>query len=94
MQLFLLDTIDNLPRLRLSDSHMKLMLWMLKEAGCRNVPTFSALRRMQSKLREHGAVRTKSYKSSLGNLFYMSSIEDIIAKVVRSSAQTCKDLFK
>lgn len=80
VQLFLLDTIDNLPRLRLSDSHMKLMLWVLKEAGCQDVPAFSALRRMQLTLRGQGGIRMKAYTSSLGNLFYMHDIGDIIAK--------------
>ncbi|EDR00603.1 uncharacterized protein LACBIDRAFT_334078 [Laccaria bicolor S238N-H82] len=78
--MFILDTIDNLPCLRISDSLMKIILWGMKECGASNVLSFSLLRKSQEKLRKHTSVATKMYKSILGNIFWMNSPVDIIAK--------------
>ncbi|KAJ7936174.1 hypothetical protein B0H13DRAFT_1589779, partial [Mycena leptocephala] len=32
-QMFMLDLLDNFPRLRLSDDHMKAIIWVMKECG-------------------------------------------------------------
>lgn len=41
--MFLLDTIDNLPHLRISGSLMKVLLWLLKQVGVKQAPSFDAL---------------------------------------------------
>lgn len=79
--MFLLDTLDSMPRLRVSDSLMKVFLWVLKESGAQDVPSFKRLRDVQKKLRETSGTPSKLYKSAHGNLFYMNDIRKIIANV-------------
>lgn len=77
----LLDIIDNLPRLRLSTSHVRLILWMLKELGVQNVPSYDALRKLQKRLRELCGTEPKAYKSTFGNHFHVNDIRDSVARV-------------
>lgn len=79
--MFLLDMLDNLPRLRLSDSQMRTILWVMKELGTRDIPSLSTLRRVQEKLRKDTAVQTTQYKSSESNIFYTNDIASQIAQV-------------
>ncbi|KAJ7767826.1 hypothetical protein B0H16DRAFT_1787465 [Mycena metata] len=75
-----LDILDNLPRLRLSSSQLKMILWIMKECGAKDVPSFNAFRAMQTHIRKTTGVRTEPHKSDLGNLFYVNDIRDLIAK--------------
>ena len=52
LQEFLLDMLDSLPRLRLSDAQMRTIIFVLKEAGVKDVPSLKTVRRVQKKLRE------------------------------------------
>jgi hypothetical protein len=42
-QMLVLDVLDNMLHLRLSDDHMKSVLWMLKELDVPDAPSFYAL---------------------------------------------------
>ncbi|KAF8494495.1 hypothetical protein JB92DRAFT_3126914 [Gautieria morchelliformis] len=77
--LFLLDLLDNLPRLRLSQRHMQMFLWVLSESGAHDVPSLYALCETQARLRKFGGVTTKRFESSLGNVMYLNDIPEIIA---------------
>ena len=79
--MFLLDTLDNMPRQRISDSLMKVFLWILKECGAPDVPSFKRLRDTQSKLRDTTGATSTLHKSAHGNLFYMNDIRKIVANV-------------
>ncbi|KAG9120930.1 hypothetical protein FRC07_003332 [Ceratobasidium sp. 392] len=78
--MLLLDLLDNIPRLRLSAEHLKLIMWVMEEAGCPNMPTFSALRETQKQLRKVCAIKSHQYRSSQGNVFEMLDIPELIGR--------------
>ncbi|KAF5374429.1 hypothetical protein D9615_009052 [Tricholomella constricta] len=88
--MFMLDLLDNLPRLRLSDDHLRTILWVMRECRTPDVPSFSALRKMQSKLTKQVKIESRHHTSSLGNHFYMNHPAKLLAldwgnPLVRSS---------
>ncbi len=84
-QFMLLDIIDNLLRLRLSSSHLQLILWMLNECGV-SAPSFKAFHRMQEELRtEIFPEVTQPYISAMGNHFYVNNIAEAIGRVSSSN---------
>lgn len=79
--MFLLDMIDNLPRLRLSDAHMRLILFVLKHGKASEVPSFSALRKQQDKLSVSMGIQTRLFRTVSGNIFFMNDLGMTLAMV-------------
>ncbi|KAJ7883822.1 hypothetical protein B0H14DRAFT_2300394, partial [Mycena olivaceomarginata] len=69
----------NFPRLRLSSSQLKMILWIMHACGAKDVPSFNAFQAMQKHIRKTTGVRSEPHKSDLGNLFF-NDIRDLIAK--------------
>ncbi|KAF8166903.1 hypothetical protein K438DRAFT_1616397 [Mycena galopus ATCC 62051] len=78
--MFLLDILDNLPRLRISSSLMRVFLWILKEAGCKSVASFDHLRRVHKELLGQCAIPSIPCKSTQGNVFFMNDPRAIIVQ--------------
>lgn len=73
--MFLLDMLDNLPHLRMSEKHMEAVLFVLKEAGARSVPSLNILRRFQQSLWEKMSMQATTYhKLAESNVFYTHSL--------------------
>lgn len=70
VQMFMLDLLDSLPRLRLSDDHLKLIIWVMRECGTPNVPSFKVLRKRQDRLTKEMGLESTRHVSALGNEFY------------------------
>ncbi|KAJ8690139.1 hypothetical protein PTI98_011597 [Pleurotus ostreatus] len=76
--MFMLDLLDNLPRLRLSDDHLKAIIWVMRECGTPEVPSFRQLRRKQEKLTKSITFAPRLHTSSLGNHFFMNHPVDLL----------------
>lgn len=79
--MLLLDVLDNMPHLRLSNDHMRAILWMLKELNVPDTPSFYALREMQKKLGEEMGIQPREHISPLGKTFHSVAPEDLLALV-------------
>ena len=80
-QMFILDMLDNMPRLRLSTDHLKLFIWALNELGVPDVPSLKRFRDMQDRLTKVTNVRTTLKKSPQGEPFYQNSVPDLLGLV-------------
>ena len=81
LKMFLLDTLDSMPRLQVSDGLMKIFLWVLKESGAPDVPSLGQLRAVQATLRDLSGIPSKAYTSAQKNLFWMNDIRSTVAHV-------------
>lgn len=78
---FLLDAVDNLPRLRISGSLMWVLLWLLREVSVKKFPSFDALRKSQKHLRKQSGVPTIPCVSPKGNMFSFNDPQTLVANV-------------
>jgi hypothetical protein len=79
--LFLLDTIDNLLHLCISGFLMCVLLWLLKQAGVKHVPSFDTLRKVQSQVCSEAGVPTIDWMSPKGNAFSFNDPQSLIVNV-------------
>jgi hypothetical protein len=79
--MLVLDILDNMPHLRLSDDHMRSVLWMLRELDVLDTPSFYALREAQKKLAEEMDIQPHEHISALGKKFHAVSPDDLLALV-------------
>ncbi|KAJ7300662.1 hypothetical protein DFH08DRAFT_669901, partial [Mycena albidolilacea] len=70
----------NMPRLRVSSSLMCMFLWMLRESGAKDVPSFDRLRQVQKEIRAKYGIPSIPCKSPLGNVFFINDPRTIIAQ--------------
>lgn len=80
IQEFLLDLLDSMPRMQLSNDQMRMIIFVLKECGVPDVLSLETLRRVQDGLREKGSVPTTRHETERGNIFYVNDIGAQIAK--------------
>ncbi|THU93261.1 hypothetical protein K435DRAFT_861654 [Dendrothele bispora CBS 962.96] len=76
----LLDIMDNLPRLRLSTNHFKFILWLLKQAGVQQVPSYDSFRKVQKDLTHLCGSEPVKCTSFLGNRFYVNDPREAIKR--------------
>ncbi|KAJ3978496.1 hypothetical protein F5890DRAFT_1397533, partial [Lentinula detonsa] len=77
---FLLDVLDNLPRLRLSSNHLKMILWIMWNSDPKDVPSYKALRDEQAKLRNLCGIPSIQYKSEQGDIYYLNDVVNMMKK--------------
>jgi len=91
--MFMLDLLDKLPWIWLSDDHLKTIMWIMQECGTPNVPSFSALCKKQAKLTHKVNVATEPHTSAMGNhlLLYEPSILAVcIGKIFQTYFISCQ----
>ncbi|KAJ7793377.1 hypothetical protein B0H14DRAFT_3498181 [Mycena olivaceomarginata] len=59
---------------------MRVFLWMLRESGAKDVPSFDRLRQVQKKIRAEYGIPSIPCKSPLGNVFFINDPRTIIAQ--------------
>ena len=79
--MFLLDILDNLPRIRISNGLMNIFLWILREGGAHDVPTLYHLCQVQASLRKSTGVPTTQHQSPKGNVYSMNDPRTLVAMV-------------
>ena len=87
----LLDILDNLPCLCVSNNLLKMFLWILKECGIPNVPSYEAFQKMQSNLQALCGTKPTLSQSALGNIFYVNNVQESIKRVSWSIIWYVKD---
>lgn len=73
--MFMLDLLDSLPRLRLSDDQLKVIIWVMHECGTPDVLSFKALRKVQQQSTAEISLESRPHTSALGNKFYVNGPE-------------------
>jgi hypothetical protein len=81
LQMFWLDVLNSLPRLRLSEAQMKIILFVMKQIGCKDVPSHAAYKKLRVALNKLCGASTVRRVSELGNIFYTNDPRTTFAMV-------------
>ena len=65
---------------------MKIFLWLLREAGVQDAPSFPSLRKMQADLQTECGIATRRYESVQGNVYFMNDVQKMVERVCDSIA--------
>jgi hypothetical protein len=85
--MFFLDLLDNIPRLRLSNEHMRFIFWILKQLGCKDLPkSLYQFRQVQKSIHNVCSVKSHQYRSIRGNIFDMADVPQLVGRVSISSS--------
>jgi hypothetical protein len=80
-QMYILDLLDSMPRLRMSGAMMKSILWALNKLDVPDVPSFKQLRKTQKTLAQKIPISPSRHESATGNIFYQNSLGALLALV-------------
>ena len=69
----------NLPRNRMSESQVRMVLFVLKELGCKDIPSLETLHRIQADLNKKISIPSTRHESYEGNVFYANDLATQIA---------------
>ncbi|KAJ3720842.1 hypothetical protein DFJ43DRAFT_1001105 [Lentinula guzmanii] len=76
----ILDILQHLPRSTFSDSQLAVITWALRNTGIPEVPSVYGMKTIQKMLDALCGVRTLKYEGSLGHIYYVNSLEDIVSQ--------------
>lgn len=76
-----MSAITSMSRNVMSDSDTELVRYLLEINNVQDVPSVRQIKLIKERLRKLCSVRTIEYKGSLGNLYYVNSLADIIRQV-------------
>lgn len=60
---------------------MKVLLWLLRELGIKEAPSFEGLRKVQKSLRQKQGIPTIDSKTPKGNVFSFNDPQVLVANV-------------
>lgn len=81
MQTFLLASLMNRPRMRLSKGQLGAILWLLRQLGHLDVPSLKGFQKLQEDVRQATALPTLQKLTPTGKVFSRIRIPDLICMV-------------
>lgn len=80
-QTFLLASLVNRPRMRLSKAQIGAILWLLRQLGHSDAPSLKTFQASQNRVRDVTALATVSTRTPTGKVFYRNRISALIRMV-------------
>ena len=78
--MFLLDLMCNLPRLKMSDSQVRAVLFVMRELGLEKIPSLETLRRVQKEINQRVSIPYRKSESSRNNIYYTLELKEQVAQ--------------